>query len=946
MSDRNIETIYACTPLQEGMLFHTLDSAAGAVYFNQLSCVLRGPVDVAVLRRSWDGVVARHQALRTLFTWERRDKPLQIVRRRVDVPWQLEDWRQFDEREQTARLQTFLREDRSLGFRLDEAPLLRVALFRVADDRHRMIVSSHHILMDGWSVRLIEGEVRALYAANVTGREATLPPAPPFRDFVQFLERRDRSREREFWTGILRGFECPTVPEVGPLQRLPDGAECTGLTVERVIDETLTGRLRALARTERVTLNSIFAAGWSLLLARYCDTDDVVFGCTVAGRSVELPNVERMVGLLINTLPVRVDVGGAASVAELMRRIQATQVRQRGFEHSPLNEIQRCSDVPAATSLFDTILVFENVPDAAVDDAGDADGLHIADMRFIERSNYPLALLVVPGAATLQLVAVYDARRFDRPALERILAHLVGVLTQLCDAPAQDPAEIEIVAGEERRTMLEQWNDTAAPGGGTVVDLFRKCAADSPDAVAVTAADGSLTYGELVARVNRVANRLLDDGSAAGRKALVYTERTTEAMVATFGALTAGVTYVPLDVNDPSERLLRILSDLCADDNDAVPFVLTQSHLLDRLPADRVRAIALDTDPEAADDRPPAVTPAPEDPAYIIYTSGSTGRPKGVIVSHANLANSTRARFDYYDDVVETYALLSSLTTDSAVAGIYWTLCSGGHLVIPDNRAELDLEQLAKLISDLSVTHTLCVPSLYSLLLDHARPGLLQSLRTVIVAGEACASSLIEKHARVLPRATLYNEYGPSEACVWASVANLSDDGPACGVTIGRPVANTRLYVLDRGRRPVPIGVAGELYIGGKNVANGYLGNDSATDAAFVADPFGGAGRLYRSGDRVRYRDDGRIEYLGRVDDQLKVRGFRVEPGEIEAAISAHPGVESAVVFVDEAPAPEAELELLLDIVDHDAAVAIMSEVESMQDGDVIRSTEERSAVI
>ena len=525
------------------------------------------------------------------------------------------------------------------------------------------------------------------------------------------------------------------------------------------------------------------------------------------------------------------------------------------------------------------------------------------------------------------------------------MRHFTHVLGQFVAQPPPGVAEISLLTDAERRKIVEEWNDTVRPLDTTtsIIALFEQCAARNPHAIAVTTDDTSVTYEALNEKANQLAHFLQRTASVRGKPVVVFAERNAEAIVAMLAALKAGAVYVPMDVHDTSDRLQQVLSDLgnAYRDGDAgyKPVTLTERPLLDRVPADSTRVMLLDAVPVSEPDTNPDLAIAEDSLAYIIYTSGSTGRPKGVMIPRSALLNSTLARLDYYPDPVSAFALLSSLATDSSIAGIYWTLCTGGNLVMPGHRAELDIGELALLIRRNRISHTLCVPSLYDLIIESADASMLESLQVVIIAGEAGSHRLVTRHCETLPATALYNEYGPSEACVWASAARLDTAATGANVTIGRPVANTRLYVLDREHRPLPVGVAGELFIGGENLAQGYVGLDDITQELFIPDPFANSGqRLYKTGDRARFREEGCLEYLGRVDHQLKVRGFRVEPGEIESVLASHPAIESAVVFIDDSAALDNELSSLLDSVGESAAALLLADVEALDDGAVERA--------
>jgi len=768
-------------------------------------------------------------------------------------------------------------------------------------------------------------EAQRIYAADADALEAA--PAPrPFADFVAWLDANDNGASQAYWTDLLHGFTVPT--------GLPAAAFHSGSGQARQTEHSLsveaTARLVGMARNERLTLNTTVLGAWALLLARYNDSDDVVFGGTMAGRPVDLDGADRMAGLFINTLPIRVSIPAETGCASWLRDIQAQQQASGRFEQTALVDVQRWSDVPAGRALFDTIVVFENFPSNTRQDGSDG-ALAIRDEQYLEYSNFPLALLAVPEDS-LRLIAVFDPRRFDDGTIDRLLRQLATILDAFASIPERCPADVSLLPAAEYRRVIEQWNDTRVefPACVAIQELFEECVERAPRAAAVAFDDEVIDYQTLDARANRLAHLLRERGVGRDVCVPVFMERSADAIIGILAVLKAGGAYVPVDANFPAQRLEFLLDDLAAC---AVPRtqVITHASLAERLEGADVDIICLDRD-SAEVERYPATKPvAPTTPdalAYVIYTSGSTGRPKGVMVSHHNLVNSTLARPEYYPEPLSAYMLLSSLATDSSVAGIFWALCTGALLVLPRGRQEQELERLGALVAQYGASHLLAVPSLYNLMLETEDRSCLASIRAVIVAGEACAAEIVARHEELLPEVTLYNEYGPTEGTVWATVARLDrSPGP---VTIGRPIANVSVYILDRSLRPVPLGVAGELCIGGAGVARGYLNRPDATAAKFPRDPFSDdpAARLYLTGDRARYRDDGRIEFLGRIDHQIKIRGFRVEPEEIESVLAAHPAVAEAAVVLERG-APEIDtLVAALENLGDAAAEALVAEAE------------------
>jgi amino acid adenylation domain-containing protein len=845
--------------------------------------------------------------MRTLFTWEKRDKPLQVVRERVTLPWRMLDWRDAEPAEQTHRWESLLARDRDQGFDLERAPLMRFALIRLDEHRYRFLWSFHHILMDGWSTRLLMSEALRIYA---TGTDAGLQPARPFGDFIEWLDRQDAAASQAHWTQLLRGFTAPTAL---PGAEYRDGSGHAGQR-EHQLSAAATARLARMAAGARITLNTAVTGAWALLLARYAGSDDVVFGGTVAGRPIDLDCASTIAGLFINTLPLRVRVSDGGACDAWLRELQDQQLAARRFEQTPLVDIQRWSDVRPGRALFETIVVFENFPPPAAA-AASGNALQPTDEAYLEYSNFPLALLAVPGER-LRLIAVFDPRRYRAAAVDRLLEQLDTILDAMASAPERPPSEVPLLSEGQRRRVLERWNDTRvefAPHA-TIHELIEACAARTPGAVAVASDDGAVDYRGLDELANRLAHLLQERGVGRGACVPVFMERSADAIVAILAVLKAGAAYVPVDAAFPAQRLGYLLEDLAADGTGR-PLVITQRSLLDRLSGADVDVVCVDRDAAEIDRRPatkPPATSGADDLAYLIYTSGSTGRPKGVMITHANLINSTLARPHHYPEPLSAYLLLSSLATDSSVAGIFWTLCTGATLILPRGRQEQDLDALRELMLKYRASHLLGVPSLYNLLMEVDGGRGLASLRAVIVAGEACPADVVARHEELLPDVALYNEYGPTEATVWATVARLDGAG---SVTIGRPIANARIYVLDAGSRPVPVGIAGELCIGGAGIARGYLNLPGTTAEKFLPDPFAGEpdARMYRTGDLARYRDDGRIEFLGRSDNQIKIRGYRVEPEEIEATLTAHPSVAEAAVVLE---AGEPDLDALLAALD------------------------------
>lgn len=901
----NIEAIYPLTPVQDGILFHSVYSPDAPLYFQQYTCLLEGALEPDDFKRSWEISIERHPTLRSMLAWVGREQPLQVVRGRVDAEWRMEDWRTEPPESTDRRLEAFLEADRERGFRLDAAPLMRFALFRVDERRHRFVWSHHHVILDGWSLEIVLDEVLTSYADLRAGREVSLPPAARYRDYVRWLRGRDLGTAEGYWRSELRGVDQATrLPiEAGPARSR--WTERHG-EVTVVIDRDGTRRLRAFARERGLTVNTLLRGAWAIVLGRYSGRDDVVFGATVSGRPPELDGSLEMVGLFINTIPVRVRLQPDRAALEWLHDVQERQVAASPYESTPLAAIQSWSEVPSGEPLFETLLAFENVarPETA---AGEID---VTDARYLQRSNYPLAVLAMPGDE-IEIIMLFDLDRFEGPVIRRMGRQLAEVLRSIVEDPARPLRDLAFFPQDELREIVMDWNATDAPypRRQRIHDLFSAAAERAPESIAVTGDGHEFTYDDLRARAGRIAEELRGLGVKPNDRIAIAIDRSPAMAAAIFGVLQAGGAYVPIDPSLPASRAAFLVADTRARALVAGTGVDLDGFLRSDPPVPVVRIDAagmVERGPSAplpADDRRNA---APDDLAYVMYTSGSTGKPKGVAVTHRNLVNSTHARIHAYGEPVERFLLLSPYFFDSSVAGIFSSLTQGGTLVVPAPRMEQDVGHLADLIESHRITHTLALPSVYRLILELSDVEKLRSLRLVMVAGEPCPPSLVDDHYGRLPTTRLVNEYGPTEATVWCTVHHVDRADRVAGderrtrVPIGRPIANTQVYILDDRARPTPVGVPGELHVGGTGVALGYLGNEASTSERFVERdiPGGGPTRLYRTGDVARYLDDGTIDLLGRVDDQVKLRGQRIELGEVEMVLREHPAVRDAAVVL------------------------------------------------
>ncbi|MER7491262.1 non-ribosomal peptide synthase/polyketide synthase [Streptomyces pharetrae] len=905
---RDVEDVLPLTPLQEGMLFHRLVGGPDDVYVDQAGLLLDGVADPHAFAVAWQRVTDRTPALRTCVVWEDVPVPLQVVRRDVRVPVTHLDWRDLDEAERAERLARLRADDLARGIDLAAAPLMRLTLVRLPEARLHLLWTSHHLLLDGWSLAQVLTEVCEEYAALTAGAEPRPPLRRPFGDYVRWLAEQDPDAARAHWQGVLAGFAEPTpLPADRPLREAHETRSADVCTAG--LDEEASARLARAAREAGLTLNTVVQGAWALLLARYAAQDDVVFGTTVSGRPDDLPGVESMVGMFINTVPTRVRVDAARPAGAWLRELQDVQAESRRFAAVSLAELTQLSDVPSGSPLFHSMVAFENYPFDEARTAGS--GIRLAGVTSRDATNYPLVLRAYHGER-LGFDLAYDPALFDAATVRALAGRLCLLLTELADGTDRPLRTLAWTTAGERRRMLTDWNGTeSGRPGETLVDLFEAQAARAPGAIAVTCGTEHLDYAALDARAGRLAHRLAGLGAGPERFVALALPRSTDQVVAILAVLKTGAAYLPIDPNSPADRIAHLLAD-------AAPVTLvTTTGTAARADDTGVPVLLLD-DPEVTADlarRPatgpaPARRPLPESPAYAIYTSGSTGRPKGVVIPHANvvrLFTRTRPWFGFGPD--DVWTLFHSYAFDFSVWELWGPLLHGGRLVVVPDETARSPEDFLRLLADERVTVLNQTPSAFYPLVradaEHPETGAHLALRTVIFGGEALDVGRLAgwwaRHPAAAPR--LVNMYGITETTVHVTHAPLDPATAAGGPAspIGVAIPDLRVYVLDEYLAPVPPGATGELYVAGEGLARGYLGRPGLTATRFLADPFGPAGsRMYRTGDRAKWRPDGTLEYLGRADAQVKIRGYRIEPGEIEAALHTHPGVADATVGVFE----------------------------------------------
>jgi surfactin family lipopeptide synthetase C len=897
-----VESVYPLSPMQEGMLFHTLYAPESGVYCVQTVYPMRQRLNVAAFGRAWQRVVDRHAALRTSFVWEDLKKPVQVVEKRLMVSVTELDWRGLPADERGRRLGEFLREDRARGFDLSAPPLMRLTLMREGEDAYKFVSSWHHLLMDGWSFSLVAHEARSFYEALCGGQEPALRPVRPFQDYIAWLKRQDSTQAEGYWRHALKGFTSPTRIGLMTQRGKPEETgKCYGLEHARLSAEA-SAALQAAALKRRLTLNTLAQGAWAVLLSRHSNESDVLFGAVVSGRPAELPGVETMVGLFINTLPVRVQVDGGTGVWTWLKGLQGEQVEARRYEYTPLVQVQGWGEVSRGVNMFETLFAFENYSGRKSQPEAGGREPQEERVRSYEQVNYPLTIVVVPDPQLIVEVS-YDCARIDARGACQILSHYTRLLESL--ARAEDwtrVTDLEMLSAAERRRLLSGWNETAAEySRESIPTLFEKQVARRGEAPAVVYGQESLSYGELNRRANRLAHHLRRLGVRDGAFVGICVERGVEMIVGVLAILKAGGAYVPLDPSYPKHRLSFMLKDA------RISLLLTLRRLLNDLPEHDARAVCLDADWDAvaseSDENPAGSDGGSEQIAYVIYTSGSTGTPKGVMIPQRAI-NRLVLGADYVKlRPADRVAQVSNFSFDAVTFEMWGALLCGACLVGISTEVVLSPKDFAREIRECDISALFITTALFNQL-TLEDPSAFGSVRHLLFGGEAVEPKRVRevllsggKPERLL------HVYGPTESttfATWHEVEEVADG--AATVPIGLPIANTTTYLLDKQFSPVPVGAQGELYIGGDGLAHGYLDHPALTAEKFIPDPFGGepGSRLYSTGDLARRLQSGEIEFIGRHDGQVKLRGFRIELEEIERSLSEHPHVRGCAIVVRE----------------------------------------------
>lgn len=890
--DNNISSIYRLSSLQAGMLFHNLYNEQTGAYRNQLKCDLHGLKEDAFIQ-SWQYLLKRHSILRSSFYYDAFKIPVQCVHKELSMPVEIVDYRHLPADQKNEQVLAYEEADRQQGFDFKVAPLMRVVLLRLEEDHFRMLWSSHHILMDGWSMPVLIEEFLRAYDAYATGQEPAVVEEDRYEEYIRYLERRDKDAEESYWKKYLSGLEAGTMlPFISSSARRTHGVAEFREEVMHFGKE-LAASVTEYARKNRITVNTLMQGIWSYILHQYTGNADITFGVVMSGRPEDLPGVEGRVGMYINTLPLRSILKEEKSIAEWLQGLQQDQAQSQRHQYASLSDVQRWAGVQG--DLFDSIMVFQNYPVSDMIAAADWK-LKVENLAGLEQtSNYPLLLrFSLDRDITLQLI--YKDELIDPVYIRQLKTHFEQVLLQIIHQEDLTLKNINLLDDPSRQKLLYEFNETTvawpAKAGKTLVALFENQVQRTPDKVAAVYEDQQLTYSQLNVRANQLAHYLRRAGVGAETLVPLYADRSLEILTGILGILKAGGAYVPIDPAYPETRVRYILKDT----NAALMVASVRQQSTDGLFDGRV--IDLTADSSLIANEPvtdPSPVTGPDKLAYVIYTSGSTGRPKGVMMEHAGIVNFLLNQCAVFGINGEDRILqFTGYSFDASVEQIFSALTTGATLVLLPDHVRLDRDLFDQFMKTNQITHL------------HATPGFLRTLsperykglKRVIAAGDVCKKELADRWA---PFTKFYNKYGPTEAAVSVAQYQYNPSDIITGVNtvpIGQPVANTQIYILDRNGVPAPLGIAGELCIGGAQLARGYLNNDALTAQKFISDPFRENNRLYRTGDLARWLPGGIIEYIGRTDDQVKIRGYRIEPGEIEHVLQQFTGIHQCVVVV------------------------------------------------
>ncbi len=894
---------FPLTPLQKGILFQSISSQDSGAYIAQYSWKINQLINTPFLQKTLSEIIARHESLRTRFVWENVSEALQVVEQHCNFLWQEYDWTEVPEQEHQKRLHDFLQADREASFSLDKLPLLRAVLIRTSPESSILVFTFHHCILDGWSMSLLLNELAARYSALGDNKILTWEPSPKYLDYVHWLQRQNRFKARQFWQDYLKNISINPglLSQVGILFPQNQSHSIKYCLKEVDLGNSLSHSIRSFLKTYKLTLSAFFQSIWGLLLHRYTQADDILFGTTISLRPAEINDVNKMLGLLINTLPVRLNYTKEMSVLEYLQTAQKNMFGILDHSYASLSDIQEwIANKPKSASheLFETLLVVENYP------IGNLSGLGTSfdEIEIYDPTHYALTLAVIPQEK-ISLKFAYDASRINHTMLTQLVEHFQNLIEEGLIKPHESVFNLNILSAEEQNQILIKWNQNREIlKYENIKDWFEYQVQQTPDNNAIFFQSKSMTYSTLNSKANQLAHYLQEQlrihyhtENVADTLFALTIDPGFEIVIAMLAVIKIGAAYLPIDSSNPLQRIEYILNDC------KTKFLITQNHLINRIKPIFNKLIfkpvcisinLVQPDIETKCKNNLLTTINKNDLAYVVYTSGSTGNPKGVMISHLGITNTISSAIKQLDLTEHDKILqFASCGFDASVWEIYTALLIGANLVMTEKNQLLPGNILSNTIKENEISVVTLPPSILETVSFIDYPY----LKTIIVAGEACSIQLMKQWSK--KRHHLVNAYGPTEASVCATMAFCDFQDERC--FIGKAINNVSLYVLNQHLQPVPIGVIGELYIGGYGLARGYLNNGALSKKYFnFVKIQNNVLKLYKTGDLVRWSPGGMLEFMGRVDSQVKIRGFRIELGEVERMIKSHPFVVNAVVLV------------------------------------------------
>ncbi|MCY8988924.1 non-ribosomal peptide synthetase [Bacillus atrophaeus] len=889
---KKIKNIYPLSHMQEGMLFHSFLHEKEEAYIEQSLFTIKGSLNYDWFQRSIQKVVSRHDIFRSVFLPHvpNLTGPRQVVLEDRQLVVCNEDISHLSKTEQHSFIERFKEKDKAKGFDLQKDTLMRISLLKLDDKKHICVWSHHHILMDGWCLGIVLQEFMHFYQSIHSGNTISLEPVRPYSTYISWLADQDKEEAAAYWKTYLENYGTPS-----PLPRVTDREIQEGYRREELtfaLDQELTGKLKSIAKQHESTLATLMQTVWGVLLQRYNRTNDVVFGAVVSGRPSEIAGVETMIGLFINTVPVRIKTGEGDTFSELLRRCQQNMLDAEHFSFQPLYDIQ--SKTALKQELIDHIIVFENYPlqQKVADSAGHADApFEIKNVKVSEQSGYNFNLVIAPGDELI-IKFSYNSHVFDPAWIACVRDHLTQALRCVAENTDIPAADICVLDAKEKARMIEQFNHTKTdyPKDKTIIELFREQAEKTPKHTALVSGNASMTYRELDERSDALSRQLLENGLGKSGIAGILAKHSPELIISILAVLKAGGTYLPLDAELPPERLVYML-----EESEAAMLIMQKGMQTD---IDFQRKVII-ADAEASlneNSEPVNVNHTPDDLAYIMYTSGSTGRPKGVMITHRNVVSLVCDSNYTAASTNDRFILTGSIGFDAVTFEIFGALLKGACLHVVDKSTMLTPAVFSAYLHDNKITVLFLTTALFNQLAQ-VQPGMFCHLHTLYVGGEALSPALINSVRHACPKLALYNIYGPTENTTFSTYFEIKRDY-ANPIPIGKPISNSSACILDSRGRLQPIGVPGELCVGGDGVAKGYLNKPDLTAASFQPHPYIPGERMYSTGDLARWLPDGNLEYISRIDRQIKIRGKRIEPAEIEARLMEIEGVKEAAVTI------------------------------------------------